>query len=144
MEKVHVENDWYDGPRNGIADFNGVPHRFISNFEDFEDQERCLDTFKLFPVSANELNLEIEQWTIFVKWNKRYDAGEVETDSHPGHGGIDKRWDELEKILSKKRIMISEIALNVTAVFESNDQNDRYEVTGPDYGVIWEILDENT
>ena len=27
-ERVYVENDWWDGPRGGIADIQGVPHRF--------------------------------------------------------------------------------------------------------------------
>ena len=144
MEKVHIENDWYDGPRKGVADFDGIPHRFISNFQDFEDQERCIDTFKLFPISVDELNLEIEQWAIFVEWNEKYEAGEVETNSHPGHGGINKRWDELEKILSNKREAIPEVVFNVTAVFENNNQKNRYEKTGPDYGVIWKLSNENT
>lgn len=29
-EKVHQVTDWYDGPRGGIADFEGKPHLFKS------------------------------------------------------------------------------------------------------------------
>ena len=141
MEKVYVENDWYDCPRNGIADFNGTPHRFIAHFEDLKGYS---DTFSIFSISDEVLKLEIEQWNIFVDWNNKYEAGEVEINSHPGHGGINKRWDELEKVLSSKREAIPESALKVTAVFEDNNQKNRYEATGPDYGVTWKLSNENT
>jgi len=141
MEKVYVENDWYDGPRSGIADFDGSPHRFIANYENLKGY---LDTFNVFPVSNEELELEIEQWKIFVKWNQKYEAGEVETDSHPGNGGLNQRWDELETLLSRKRKTISNSALKLAAKFESNEQDNRYEITGPDYGVIWSKINENT
>ena len=89
MEKVYVENDWYDGPRKGVADLNGVPHRFIAHFKEESGYE---DTFFLFPISPDILNLEIEQWRIFTEWNDKYDAGKADTDSHPGHGEINNRW----------------------------------------------------
>ena len=137
MENVYVENDLYDGPRSGIADFNGSPHRFIANFEDLKGYS---DTFSLFPIPDDELQLEIEQWNIFVQWNKAYEAGNADTNSHPGHGGLNKRWDELESMLSLKRTTIPKTAMKVTANFEFNDQNSRYEKSGPDYGVIWELV----
>jgi hypothetical protein len=37
-ETVYVENEWYDGPRAGIGDVNGVPHRYVSLFDEEEDQ----------------------------------------------------------------------------------------------------------
>jgi hypothetical protein len=30
FEPVHGVEDYYDGPRTGVADFRGVPHRFCS------------------------------------------------------------------------------------------------------------------
>ena len=138
MEKVYIENDWYDGPRKGIADFNGIPHRFISNFDDVQDQD---DSFCLFPVSAQELALEIEQWNIFVEWNKLYESGKVNTDSHPGQGHINQRWDEIEKILSDKRDQVPDNAMLTYATFKSNGQENRYESSGPSYGVIWCIVE---
>jgi hypothetical protein len=30
FERVHVELDWYDGPRGGLADVDGLPHYFQS------------------------------------------------------------------------------------------------------------------
>lgn len=70
IEKVYVECDWYDGPRAGIADVNGIPHRFVSNFD--HDADDWSDTFTLFPIDPNTLASEQEQWNLFVAWNRRY------------------------------------------------------------------------
>ena len=39
--------------------------------------------------------LELEQWVIFVAWNRRYELGEASVESHPGHGGVDPRHDQV-------------------------------------------------
>jgi hypothetical protein len=69
---VYVENEWYDGPRAGIADVNGLPHRFASQWDEASDE--YLDTFLVWPVAPAELALEQEQWAIFVSWNDQYEA----------------------------------------------------------------------
>jgi hypothetical protein len=50
-ERVYVENDWYDGPRAGIADINGMPHRFKSLFD--EEVGEDVGTFMVWPVDKN-------------------------------------------------------------------------------------------
>lgn len=137
VEKVYVENDWYDGPRKGIADFNGVPHRFVAHFDELKGYE---DTFSLFPISNEELELEVEQWKIYVEWNKEYEAGKVGVESHPGHGGLIQRWDELEKLLKQKREFIPPNATLAKAEFGRTNQENRYEPTGPCYGVVWKVI----
>ena len=136
MEKVYVENEWYDGPRKGVADFRGVPHRFIANFE---DKKGYLDSFNIFPISESDLKLEIEQWKIYVEWNKKYESGSAAIDSHPGHGGINQRWDEIEKLLQSKRDLVPECAILAYANFERINQENRYDSSGPDYGVVWKV-----
>ena len=139
MEKVYVENDWYDGPRKGIADFNGVPHRFIA---DFADDKGFLDTFRLFPINESEFNLEKEQWAIFVEWNDLYEKGVANTDSHPGGGGINKRWDEIESLLSDKREIVPENHFSAEAEFQIIDREKRYDVSGPGYSVVWKVINK--
>ena len=140
MEKVYVENDWYDGPRSGVADFEGKPYRFQANFDDLKGFE---DTFKLYPISEEELQLEIEQWCIFVEWNKKYEAGEVGTETHPGHKGINKRYDEIQKLLKNKRKESLGHFVEAKALFEYSEQENRYELTGPCYGVTWKKIETN-
>jgi hypothetical protein len=65
-ESVYAESEWWDGLRGGIADVDGVPHRFQPNFDDSADG--WLDTFTMFPVDPSVLALEQEQWRRFVAW----------------------------------------------------------------------------
>ena len=53
-ETVYVENDWYDGPRAGVSDINGVPHRFKSLFDEKEDE--YLATFLVWPIDEAALS----------------------------------------------------------------------------------------
>ncbi|VUD69427.1 hypothetical protein TDB9533_04796 [Thalassocella blandensis] len=140
MERVYVESDWYDGPRSGIADFNGIPHRFISNFD---DATGYIETFNLFPILSEELELEIEQWIIFVEWNKKYEAGQTDTKTHPGRGGLSQRWDEIEDELKLQRETIPEDSFLAKATFPHNGQEGRYELAGPCYGVVWKNIEKN-
>lgn len=55
-ERVYVENEWFDGPRAGIADLQGAPHRFKALYDDTENQS--LGTFFVWPV--DEITVELE------------------------------------------------------------------------------------
>jgi hypothetical protein len=137
-ERVYVENDWYDGPRAGIADINGMPHRFKSLSDEEEDED--LGTYMVWPVDKNVLDLEIEQWRIFVEWNTLYESGKAETDSHPGHGGRNARWDEIEALLKRSRSDVPASAKRARAQFSRIDREVRYAPSGPDYALRWSIL----
>lgn len=136
-EKVYVELEWYDGPRVGVADINGLPYRFKALFD--EPADEYLGTFLVFPITDEALALEIEQWRIFVAWNTRYEAGEVTVESHPGHGGINSRWDEIELLLKKSRDEVPVNAKKALAKFEPLNREKRYEECGPDYALRWSI-----
>lgn len=138
FERVYVENDWHDGPRAGIADIDGVPHRFQSPFDEIADE--YLSVYEVWPVSENELALEIEQWGIFVDWNRRYESGEADIETHPGSGGIDLRYDEIGAMLKALR---KDAPLNVRrakAQIKWVDRAHRYESSGPDYQMSWKLF----
>ncbi len=137
-ERVYVENDWYDGPRAGVADVGGRPHRFKSLFDESADD--YLETFVVWPIDDEQLSFEIEQWQIFVEWNGRYEAGEATVDSHPGHGGVSGRWDELEKLLETARADIPPDARRALVQLERVERSSRYEPSGPSYMLRWKIL----
>lgn len=137
-ERVYVENDWYDGPKAGIADISGLPHRFVSTFEETRDDHS--DIFLVWPVDKAELDLEIEQWAIFVEWNTRYEAGNAGTDTHPGHGGISARWDEIQTLLHCARSEVPPAARCALAQKIWTEQEERYALSGPDYCLCWHLL----
>jgi hypothetical protein len=136
-ERVYVEKEWYDGPRAGIADIGGAPHRFISPFLETRDDDP--DIFLVWPVDQIQLELEIEQSAIFVEWNSRYEAGEAGTDSHPEHGGVNARWDEIEILLRSARTEVPPTARRALAQMVSTGTG-RYSVNGPAYQLSWLLL----
>ncbi|MCA9038616.1 MAG: hypothetical protein KDA91_26010 [Planctomycetaceae bacterium] len=48
FERVHTMTDYYDGPRGGIADYNGQPNIYESTFSD--DAGGYTVIFRLSPV----------------------------------------------------------------------------------------------
>ena len=138
-EAVHVENEWYDGPRAGVADIGGVPHRFKSLFDEKDDE--YLGTFLVWPLEEDLVDLEREQWQIFVDWNARYESGEVSNDSHPGYGGKNARWDEIEAILKPSRDEIPALAKRAVAEITYLDREVCYASSGPKYMLGWKLLE---
>jgi hypothetical protein len=136
-EQVFIENEWYDGPRAGIANIGGTPHRFKSLFDEKEDE--YLSAFVIWPIGKRELDQEVEQWKIFVEWNALFEAGKASTETHPAHGGIDARWDELEVLLRPHRSEVPSSAKIATAEFHRFDRKIRYALSGPDYRLSWSV-----
>jgi len=134
-ETVHVELEWYDGPRAGVADIHGVAHRFKSLFDESDDEYQS--KFMVWPISDAEFVLEVEQWQIFVRWNSLYEAGKASWESHPGHGSKDRRWDELECILRPLRVQIPPQAVRALAQLVPLPREVRYDTCGPDYELRW-------
>lgn len=137
-ERVYVENEWYDGPRAGVADINGRPHRFKSLFD--EDEDHYLGTFLVWPVDQVVVELEQEQWQIFAAWNALYEAGRTGTESHPGHGGKSMRWDEIEMLLEHSRTDVPQLAQHALAKLTHIKSDVRYPASGPAYTLRWSML----
>ncbi|RZS29474.1 hypothetical protein EV193_12117 [Herbihabitans rhizosphaerae] len=134
FEPVHVEHEWYDGPRAGIADVDRVPHYFraVEPIAPDELPER----FHVWPADDQVLAWEREQWLIHVRWNDRYEAGTAGVDTHPGHRGTDPRYDELDDLLEPHRIPPPDARV-LRAEWEITDRDQRYADDGPNSVVRW-------
>ena len=104
FEPVYIELDWYDGPQAGLANVAGAPHYFHTVHYAAGDGEPD-DEYFVWPAGKATLAWEREQWAIFVDWNTRYEAGVATPGSHPGHGGVDARYDELTALLGPHRLV---------------------------------------
>ena len=54
--------DYFDGPRGGIADYQGRPHLYESIFDD--DAGEYSDIFRLSPIPEDLFELALEDWQI--------------------------------------------------------------------------------
>ncbi|MBR1245843.1 hypothetical protein JQ609_02740 [Bradyrhizobium sp. AUGA SZCCT0169] len=80
-DRVHTVNNYYDGPRLGIADFDGVPHIYEAEFDYSSDEFG--DTYFASPVDENLLALVTEDWEIWLRWNSAYRRGDASIETHP-------------------------------------------------------------
>lgn len=103
-------------------------------------EDEYLGTFLVWPVDATTLSLEIEQWQIFVAWNDLYESGASDVNAHPGHGGISKRWDEIEVKLQSTRTEIPAEAKRASVKIEPLEQGCRYAPGGPSYSLCWRVI----
>ncbi|MFF8234844.1 hypothetical protein [Streptomyces caelestis] len=121
FEQAYAVLEWHDGPRKGLAVINGVPHYFEGWDYDPAD---AADEHVVWPASAAAVAMEREQWAIFV----RHEVSEAGREEHPGNGGGDARYDELQLLLAPyrqapdgARRLVGEVRL---------DDGDRYRPDG--------------
>lgn len=80
-DRILTINDYYDGPRRGIAEVNGVPHVYEAEFDHSTDEYG--DTYRVSPVDEELLSLVLEDWAIWLRWDAAYKRGEVSLETHP-------------------------------------------------------------
>ena len=100
METVHTVADYTDGPRSGIADYCGRPHYFRCEWDAAAND--YVRTYRLAEIDAETFAIALEQWQIWRRWELAFHSGQASADSHPGRGGRDARYDELERILQSR------------------------------------------
>ena len=66
FERVYTMTDYHDGPREGVADFNGAPYKYRALFVPFD--ERDFDAFELSPLTPAVFALEAEAWAIWCRF----------------------------------------------------------------------------
>lgn len=138
-EPVHVEHEWYDGPVAGLADVHGKAHYF-RRVNDYNRHAGTDDHYDVWPATPEAVQLELENWRRFAAWNERFEAGESTVETHPGQGGIDVRYDEIEHLLSPHRQSPPDPTKRLTATWRSLD-GPRYPSAGPLYLVQWSSID---
>ena len=119
-EEVHLVNDYWDGPREGVADYGGTPHYFRAIFDEKKDE--WSDVFILSPLDLNTYNLVMEQHQIWQRWQKAFDSGAVTIDSHPALPEDTNRSKELAEIIERKTAINSNTAIRLKGSFEADDR----------------------
>ncbi|MEU2495022.1 hypothetical protein [Streptomyces sp. NPDC007883] len=137
FERVHVELHWYDGPRKGIADVQGSPHYFEAIHDYWHPDDPYDDEYLVWPVDEASLSLEREQSAVVTDWHEHVAEGTARTGPPVDvvHGGVDRRYDELQAALGPRRKAPGDARLLV-AEWKPCGQ-DQYDVEAPAYMVRW-------
>jgi hypothetical protein len=96
-DRVLTVNDYYDGPRLGVAEYNGVPHIYEAEFDHSTDEYG--DTYFLSPIEPQLLDLVLEDWAIWLRWQAAHARGEVGLDSHPALPAEQDRHEQLKMLI---------------------------------------------
>lgn len=122
FEIVHTLTDWYDGPRRGIADYQGKPHLFESEWRDGEDVDA--DTFLLMPIDQETFAFALEDWAIWRRWETAFHQGKATQETHPALPKDRSRHEEVERLLENRLVVAPGRALRRKAEFRvRNDPN---------------------
>jgi hypothetical protein len=96
-EIVFTVTDYWDGPRKGIANFNGKPHFYECFFDPAKDDYSEL--YYLTPLDEPVFQLAMEAWGIWRRWELAFHNGETGMDSHPALPQEKSRHKELKTVL---------------------------------------------
>jgi hypothetical protein len=119
-EKVHTMTDFYDGPRRGVADFEGRPHLYESQWDD--DADNYASTFVLTPVNDDVFRLALEDWAIWRRWETAFHEGTATQETHPALPDDRERHNELQPILAQR--LVADALRGVRALGEFRTSSD--------------------
>lgn len=115
--------DYHDGPRRGIANFDGRPHAYDAPFSYWED--RYADLYVLRAVDEETFRLAIEDWAIWLRWEAAFYAGTTTRDTHPALPAERARHDELAPCLEARLAALTSPAIRVRATFRRSVEHTR-------------------
>lgn len=115
FEKVHTIRDIHDGVRSGTADLGGAPHYYSCLFDYQRDE--YTDHFELYPVTLYFLKRELQHWAIFRTWESNFHRGLVPVETHPGHGRMDAKYDQLGGWLDAQMKFLKPLPIVYSATF---------------------------
>ena len=115
-EPVFTVTDYYDGPRRGIANYLGNPHFYECEFD--HDQDEYTDRYLLTPVSNETLQLAMEAWEIWKRWESAFHTGWTDISSHPAMPEDRPRHEALKRILDERLVTDKSNAMLCTAEFQ--------------------------
>ena len=117
-DQVLSVTNWWDGPLEGVALFEGSPHRF-ARVEERKHSRGYSGVFKLTALSEETAALEAEQWAQWLRWRRAWEAGETPRETHPALPGDAARSKEICAMLAAAPT--AEPVRRVGVFYESRD-----------------------
>jgi hypothetical protein len=119
---VYTINDYFDGPRLGIADVDGVPHIYEAEFDHSSDEYG--DTYFASPVDGNLMALVLEDWEIWLRWQSAFQGAKASIETHPALPQDHERHQALTTAIGGRLQADRERAKYLKARFESAPNGD--------------------
>jgi hypothetical protein len=116
-ELVFTVTDYYDGPRKGIANYQGRPHLYECIFDKTADDYS--ESFLLTALDLKSFQLAMEDWEIWRRWEDAFHSGKANKSSHPALPHEAKRHAELKQILDKSLVTDPQKAVTRIGQFDA-------------------------
>lgn len=138
FERLYYVDRYYDGPRDGLADYNGIPHFFECPFNE-ETDDYC-DYFILGRAPDGSLQLASALMAIRRNWQSQIERGLITIDTWIKMAREDSAYQRLATSMRADRTA----ALQSEAVFRVQAEFQRIPgIKGAghtDFLVHWEVL----
>ncbi len=99
QQVLTVEYYW-DGPKTGVATFKGEPHAYECAFDDRLDEWSWF--YLLKPIDPGTLQLVMERWQIWLRWEEAHQTGHTTISTHPALPADRPRWAILTRLLDSR------------------------------------------
>lgn len=126
-EKVFTVMDYYDGPRQGIANFNGSPYFYDCIFS--HEKQDYSDLYQLTPISNEVFELSMEDWAIWERWQRAFHKGTAPENTHPALPEDRVRHEAIKVTLDKELTTNMEICVVRKALFSSAQDQVKWEAS---------------
>ena len=108
-------NDYWDGPRLGVADVLAVPHIYASPLNtvknDFEE------FYLVSPIDPALLDLVLEDWDIWMRWAEAFGKGETSKETHPALPADRPRHEQLKSLIGTCLVVDTKSCKRLTGEF---------------------------
>jgi hypothetical protein len=99
FETVFSVTDYWDGPLTGIANYRGNPHYNERIFD--ETTDKYSEKFRLTPVDSQTLQLAMEAWEIWKRWEAAFQQRKTDLARHPRYSADSERYAEINRKVQK-------------------------------------------
>ena len=98
-ELVFTVDEYYDGPRTGVANFRGEPHFYDCIFD--KNRNDYTDLYRLTPIDPKTFERALKAWRIWRKWEFAYHEGKAKWESHPALQADTTKYRKILKMLGR-------------------------------------------
>lgn len=127
-ETVYTVHEYFDGPRNGVAQYRGQPHAYRCEWDHSADEWGT--EFLLSPIAPEQLSATEELWSIWERYLATARQGALGPgDRHPALASDRARYEQLHSVIDQALQVDEAMALRAVPVFRrSNEDYDAFEV----------------
>lgn len=138
FERVYTMTDYYDGPRQGMADFRGEPHHYLS---EWNETKQDFGNYQLTAINIDVLELALEEWAIWKRWETAFHSKLTNLAMHPTLPEERERFEEIQPILRELMSRHRNASSTAIGTFKIIDNPSVEESSFTGLQVVWRVIE---